>query len=639
MLNNQLSVESDAAVYTLGIGTGGIADPVHELQGTTLTAIRIGFVNDGLAMGGYPVDLGIVVADTRNSRRMEAFVAGIHAEVSASGIAVTIPAGASIRFSGRSVDGMTEIASTLTNLQANGPITGASDSLIFNLAGLQQRLVESFAPGSASGELVRNILSTGTFAYTILMKSAVPMGHYGATGAFTAFPWFNIGPYGGEYGANLARLLESPIAKTAYLDGMCYVIRGSIGVGAGNFAPLAGDAPTLNPGGGGGGGVVPPPGVITDGSTVTADVTNLGTVNGITLAAGILVNNVGVINSVTLQAGASITGGTVSGIIAGQGTGAEITNALIDAVSISNVTIGFGCRVTQNTVANNPGLDLTAAVTGADGVIDTATPILVDAAGNTFTLAQLLEIEVNDQLGDSTCRALDDAAGNTIVSAGNLGNVVVPSVITSVVTTAEPDGVSFTASGELRIVENGIAFIMAPASADEPSFAAAMQGINAIYGEDRDQVVTVSLPDGARLVFRFDDFALRPGAVASIAAVGSSFSLTGDPADPASYCLMITYPDGTTQKMPPFIHALGMFKTLAESAGVGYRILPSTGAIELLGPGGEVFYRGRPDYLLGNPDGTPTGISFELAGDVNGDGFPDVRMITPTATQIIFSLP
>ena len=101
----------------------------------------------------------------------------------------------------------------------------------------------------------------------------------------------------------------------------------------------------------------------------------------------------------------------------------------------------------------------------------------------------------------------------------------------------------------------------------------------------------------------------------------------------------MTYPDGTTQKLLPSLHDLDEFKELLETSNVNYRIVPSTGVIEILDVNNKTLWKGKPDfYLSDSPGFSSQSIYFEHAGDVNYDGLDDVYMITKKGKQIIYSL-
>ena len=546
-------------------------------------------------------------------------------------------------------------------------------------------------------DIINNIVKEGRYSYTVLVKSPdVPIGFVSGT-TVTPFTTFNIGPFCDEFGNNLSVLPDSPIANTTYLNGPSYVVRGGYGVGAGNDAPGAGEEPSFNgacpaspvddepvpvpvP-------VVPSdqivddftnPGTLTgvtiqEDVTITnegtiEDVTNSGTIQGGTVGGttqnkGVIANatntgtiqggtlagttqNKGTINNVTLVSNASIDGGKISGTLAGgPGTNSTVKNALIDATSISNVKIGFGCKVTQNTVKNVPGQDLTGAITKPDGVVDTGNPLLVDAAGNELTLGDLLKNQAKTTLGDNQADIESDpVTGTAKISSKAFNDVIVPVKALSVFTTTEPDGVSATSSGEIVIINSGIATTLAPSSPDLQAFNSALSGGGITSDVKNNGVVTVELPDGLRLSLRFDSFAVMTASIQALSGNGFAaappvFTFKGDPDDLESFHILAIYSDGLTQKMPPFVHDLDKFKEFMKTFNLTYQIIPSTGVIEVYDAAGTLFYRGIADYTLTDPPAGATGITFEDAGDINGDGLDDLYMITETAKQIIYTLP
>ena len=248
--NNQIILKTTGGPsggYTPSIGTDGVVTgATGEMAGTGLESIALSITNDNVTDATYTVELGIVVDDADNSRRVEAYLPGVQVTTTSTTTAVTLQATNNLQISGRSSDGNTTFSTSLTNGTADGPVTASGNTLTFNFSNLQQKIEDKFGAASGSAAIINNFISSGKYAYTILIKStSVPIGHV-SSGTVSAFPSANIASGCGYYGANLAAISGSPIANSSYLSGTSYYIRGSYGVGSGNTAPAVGDAPTSN---------------------------------------------------------------------------------------------------------------------------------------------------------------------------------------------------------------------------------------------------------------------------------------------------------------------------------------------------------------------------------------------------------
>jgi hypothetical protein len=405
---------------------------------------------------------------------------------------------------------------------------------------------------------------------------------------------------------------------------------------------------------------------LSDGDTVSSDSSNHGSVSNITVEAGVTVDNTGgtitgatnagiitggtlageitnqgsITGDLTLSPGTTIDGGTLAGTLTAEGQGATITNALVDATSISGVAIGAGCRVTGATVDSNPGLDLTAAIAGASGVLDHDAPLLVDEGGTEWSLGTLLTEAVDSTLQDASTEIQTNGGNTVLISTRSLPAGLISARTHSVTTTSEPDSASYTAGGDLVIASNGIAATLAPASGDLPAFENGLEQLVSSYEIEENGVVLVELPDGSRLAFRFDYLVMGTGgSPADLAASSASFRTTGDPEDPESFAIVVTYPDGTWQRLPPWVHDLEQFEDYMEEHDVTYRILPATGVIAFLDAAGRPTWRGIPDYVLFEPPVVARGILFDCTGDMNGDGSSDCYLTTAGGRQIIHAVP
>ncbi len=226
--------------------------------------------------------------------------------------------------------------------------------------------------------------------------------------------------------------------------------------------------------------------------------------SNVAVEAGVTLENTGktLAGDTILGPGAGIDGGTVMGTLTGQGEDATITNAVIDVTSVSNVTFGFGCKVTQTTVDGNPGIDLTGMISEPSGFVNVDAGLVLDETGRELTTADLVRELVKDILQDDTVTVQSDGLGILTVSADVLGDVIVPGKVNSVVTRSSPDGVMATETGELVFVKRNIAITAAPAWVDTPAFSRAVEDLGLRCDVSDNGVTMIELNGDDRLMTR-----------------------------------------------------------------------------------------------------------------------------------------
>lgn len=368
--------------------------------------------------------------------------------------------------------------------------------------------------------------------------------------------------------------------------------------------------------------------------------TNSGTIVGGTLE-GELDNSCGSLEGdITLACGSKVDGGTITGTLTGQQNDSPIiTNAVINTDTISDVVIGNGCIITEGTAKKNPGMNLMDTISYGDTIM-TDVPLILEDNGATKSVNDNITDTVNSVLGVIDTQAQGEENGCiTIASDDGMGDTLIPAAVVSIITTDQPDSVSLTSTGEILVVGNGLAMTLAPMPVDQQGFQDALLDVGASGDIGDDGVVIAVLPGGEKLAIRFDNVA-QNGGTFQFNSQTASFSLTGDTAQPETLMILVTYPDGTVQKMPPFIHHLAMFKQVMESTpGITYNIAPSTGIITIFNDAdGQTLWRGIPGYALLDPPDFIIGLKFESAGDVNGDGLDDFYVVTCLGKQVVYTL-
>jgi hypothetical protein len=395
------------------------------------------------------------------------------------------------------------------------------------------------------------------------------------------------------------------------------------------------DAPATR----GGGGVRPLP-PTPDESPIVSPETPVGSV--VDVEAGATIDNTGktLSGDITLGQGARIDGGTVTGTVTGQGEGATITNAVIDLMSVSGVTLGSGCKVTQATVNANPGMDLTGVISGPDGLVDPNAVLLLDETVGELTVRALIGELVKDALQDETVSIQVDGDGTLVIFAQALGGVIVPAKVESVATCSWPDGIEVSRTGELVMKKDRVVITMAPAWLDPVSLAGALETLGFEQHSAENGFAVIQVAGNKSVALRPDITARMPHDPGGhFRSLSTPVRLEGDLNDPDNSHFSITYPDGTVQRILPFVYDLERFREFMEANGVNYLLDSSTGLISLLDSNDLPVWRGMPSYTILNPPAGATEIAFKPAGDLNKDGLPDIYVITDKAKQAIYTLP
>lgn len=371
--------------------------------------------------------------------------------------------------------------------------------------------------------------------------------------------------------------------------------------------------------------------------SILSNIVNLGTINGGRLAGTIV--NVGEISEVTLEDGGEIRGGRITGTLSASGN-ATISNAILDVTALGNgIILGAGCRLTEDAVRYLAGFDLSGIVTGTNNILDVEIPLLLDENENELTVVNLLEEIVKSVLEDSQAAAEIEGGGGLRFHAPILGNAFVVGKPATVITAAagEADGITYNSTGGFRFVSKGIAVTMVPASYESSSFDGEMSRLGITYTTDTDGVMTVSQGNGTRLSARFNFFTTKPDNGNGNSAL--LLSSEGDPTDHLNFHYLVTYSDGTMQKILPAVHDMAAFSTALQQARVSSTIASETGYIAVNDINGNEIFRFIADYVLEEVPSDVAGVSILPAGDQNGDGLTDYSLITSAGKQLLYSIP
>ena len=425
------------------------------------------------------------------------------------------------------------------------------------------------------------------------------------------------------------------------------------------------------------------PTVIGDGSILDGNSVIIGTVKDLVIEKGVFIDNSGgVIENATLKDDVVITGGRLTGVITGEGN-AEILNAVIDVDSITGVRLGYGSVVTQKTVLNNPGLVLTFTVTGDGDIRDPEKMFFIDENGAEQTALSLLSTGYADYLGDPDMKIeVNDARGRFTISSDKLNGRIMPARVSCILASQSSNMVGLNNIGEVKVTVNGIESSMAPAGADEDAIVTGLEAIGVSTVINPDGVVladvtgqkrnaegknifirdasklspttrwlyhstpgTGSGDQRVRIGCRFKPYAYPAALPNAFSAGTATFDLTIGDAALSTYNVLITYPDGATQDMIPFVHDPEAFEDIMTSIeatqGISYQIDPDSGIIDLMDAAGGVFWKLIPDFYIYDTPENVTEAMVQMAetagGDLNNDALSDFYFITPNGKQILYS--
>jgi len=354
---------------------------------------------------------------------------------------------------------------------------------------------------------------------------------------------------------------------------------------------------------------------------------------------GEIVNKGEISGDVILGDATTIEGGKISGTLSGGGAESVIFNAVIDVEKIENVKLGFGCKFTAKTISKNNQLDLTEVLIEKNGIANPDIPFIVDQNENELSLSDILLLSVTTSLDDETFKIESNDMGMITISSQKLGDAVVPAKVKFVKTTSEPDTLNITSNGNFEFVHDGIATTLVPDSIDKNGFDNGLKGVGIDSYQNNDGVVVIDISEYDKMVFRFNNYATMSNDFDGLEIESEFFSTTGDADNLETFAYTINYSTGLTQNLPSFVHDSDQFKQFMDANKINYQLQPTSGVIELFDSQNKIFWRGKPDYMLVDSGEPAAGITFNYAGDLNGDGTTDIYMITKAGTQIIYTLP
>ncbi len=281
-----------------------------------------------------------------------------------------------------------------------------------------------------------------------------------------------------------------------------------------------------------------------------------------------------------------------------------------------------------NTQADDLASDLGVFVNAAEQILDTGS--------GAITLSTALD----SLLGTTTS---SDSLTNSVSysSGGTPFNVYIKSV--SIAPPSLPTGSHTLSDGSIIIVGDGLAVITVSTVADTVAFASAIDSVgNGLFTTRITPEGVIEIQETATGAI-FNATVSTAGGTQVGAGSGVSFGAPTetDPASP-NFSFTVTFANGEQQVINPITADQSFFTSVAN---FGFSVVTdrSTGIVSIDG------FQFRPDYFqvpataadtlfrLLNMDSS--GVAYKAAGDINGDGTEDYRIITSSGSQVFYTLP
>lgn len=317
-------------------------------------------------------------------------------------------------------------------------------------------------------------------------------------------------------------------------------------------------------------------------------------------------------------------------------TNKKLLNKVVDTVAVSlPSTLGIDKTKLAGTLANQ-GLGAAAAEK-----ISTELSQFVNPEGVNLELGNGTRVNAKDSLagsiGANTDIAVDNDSGAVVVnSAGASVPVKVQKV--TLVPDAVPEGITILPDGSALSVANGVGIKVVPSPKDPVALVSALEGTAEVSLKPNGGI---TMSNGSSLFSGSFSFQSAAGGTPSGSGKATFIIPTGtDPADP-DYSYSVEYPDGSRQKISPFVSDDNFFSSL-ETRGLDYAAGRGSGVITINSG------RFRPDYFVtpltaGDRDfldanADASGIAYR-AIQANGDGITDFQVFSPGGVQLLYGLP
>ena len=304
--NNQLQITggsgttfSSQTQTISNLGVVGTFVDVPSTNGVGIPSFNFTLVPSAVTNGNYNFRVGVTIDDDANDRRMEAKIDTLTLNVSGTTVTGTIPAGGnSLRVLGRDGGNTLQVALTVPNDQASGPITVSGGTVSFNASTLINR-IRAETNTAFDTYILKEFDQPATYTYriTVQQTSGPATLDFGTTQpGFTALPKVSAG----DVVPNTAFVLNTNELATGFTSAPTVT---------GKFNVVF-----ISSGGGGGGGTTTT-NVTTGTTNLTNEVNNIvipttGPVSATVVAAvNTAVENT---NNLLTSASAQITAGTLT---------------------------------------------------------------------------------------------------------------------------------------------------------------------------------------------------------------------------------------------------------------------------------------------------------------------------------------
>lgn len=356
----------------------------------------------------------------------------------------------------------------------------------------------------------------------------------------------------------------------------------------------------------------------------------------------------------------SITGGMVSGSLIGLATSpARVTADIAAGTVLENVRVLRGSRIDtgvllgRNVVIEDAAsipatLDMTRTLESVPERDDARhVPLLDDAlshpAGSTATPGTILDdMQMLDALASANATLTQNARGELLLAFDDLRSTLLPLQVR--LATGIEEGIHIQDDGSVLFALGWYTVLAVPVPADDAVLAGALLA----GGLNLDTANRIGATQFVRALNPFvsDYFAFRPGLYTMPAGSGEQAGLQPVtlPGMPAPYGLTLVFEDQAsaslrTQELLPVPADWQALKAhLGTMAGVTSADLGADGVITVTLPGQTL--RVRAAYRVVEGSGSAMPLVLEGAGDQNGDGLSDYRVVYPNGdSQLLHRLP
>lgn len=217
-------------------------------------------------------------------------------------------------------------------------------------------------------------------------------------------------------------------------------------------------------------------------------------------------------------------------------------------------------------------------------------------------------------------------------------------ISTNLVASSFPDGLRVRAGGGVVLTSNRVATVVVPASYDPIAFYTGLRGLGMVSSGANDGNITIvsdAFPFGFHFTGTFDYRGTIEGGD-SQSDTSLDAPTAGEDESDLNHIYMVTYPDGTKQRLQPYVSEDDFIADL-KARGIPVITNRNTGVVTVNGTNQfrpayfvEQLNNTTQAYLEANADSF--GIAFRQV-DMNGDGLLDVQIISEIGAQTAYRLP